>query len=70
MRKAESIKNPKIREKYAGQYIARDKDNVLLHEKRSDRLFKKMNQSGIDPSTVVIDYIPPKDKLFSLHAAS
>ena len=67
MIKIESINDPKVRKKYAGQYIVRRGSTVLVHDKRGDRLFDKLDKKGIDPTKVVIDYVRPLDTFFSLH---
>ena len=68
MRKTESIKDPNVRKKYAGQYVARLKNHILVHAKKGSVLFRQLDKKGIDPTKVVIDFIPQKDALFSLHA--
>lgn len=54
--------------RYAGQYVATQNSRVVVHDRKGDKLFKKLEEKGINPTKVTIAFIPPKKTFFSLHA--
>jgi hypothetical protein len=52
------------RKQYAGGYVAWLDGQVILSAETDDELCDQLDQMPIDPSRVVIGYIPPADVVY------
>lgn len=53
----------KLQEHYAGDYIARKGDKILMHAKTYTRLIKKLAQKHINRAALTIGFVPPKETI-------
>jgi hypothetical protein len=55
-----------IKEKYSKQYIAIKDGRLIAHNENLDAIFKQLKSKRINPATVFIEFLHPKDMVLIL----
>lgn len=58
-----TISYAKLQENYAGEFIARKNERIVVHAKTYSQLVKKLTQIHTDRTTVTIGFVPPKSTI-------
>lgn len=58
-----SQKSKELAEKYQRKFIAVQNNEIIATGERFEEVINKVKEKGIDPSSVLIEYIPGKEEI-------